>query len=412
MARMTQRIHRMGDAESSVRSDSPSRTNTWGVRQLLTHARGRYASWSMLTATLFLVFLANVALGAVRIDPGTVISVIATRCGTLLMDVPGLAALLSSIARLLEPVGFTNAVVSVKSNVLTEPSLRDESVIWYIRLPRTLLAACIGAGLAVAGAALQGIFRNPLADPGIIGVSAGASVGAVAAIVLGVSWFGIWTLPVFAFIAGSAVTFVVYSIARRGGRTEVVTLILAGVAISSMAGGTVGWLTTIATDAELRSITFWQMGSLGGAQWPQVGVVAACVAAGAVYLCRTANALNLLTLGEREARHLGVRVERLRGIAMFATAAMTGAAVSFAGAIGFVGLVVPHLVRLIWGPDHRQLLPKCIVLGAIVLMVADLVARLVVEPMELPVGVVMGLIGGPFFGWLLLRTRREQGGWA
>jgi len=238
----------------------------------------------------------------------------------------------------------------------------------------------------MTGATLQGIFRNPLADPGIIGVSSGAAVGAVFTIVTGIAWFGIWTLPLSAFLMALGVAMVVYAIARRGGRTEVVTLILAGVAISSLAGGVVGWLITIASDTELRSISFWQLGSLAGAQWSQVGIVALVTVAGGVFLLRQATPLNLLMLGEREARHLGVRVELLRGVAMFATAAMTGAGVAFAGAIGFVGLVVPHLVRLMSGPDHRQLLPRSAVLGAIVLMLADLTCRLGIAPMELPIG--------------------------
>lgn len=371
-----------------------------------------FGSWSILFALLLVVFLLNVGTGSVRIDPATVLSVIAGRLGDALMTVPLLSQWVSGVASLLERMGLGDEISFLQRSILVDASPRDESVIWYIRLPRTLLGATVGAGLAICGATLQGIFRNPLADPGIIGVSAGASVGAVAAIVLGISWFGIWTLPVFAFLAASVVTAVVYAIARREGHTEVVTLILAGVAVSSLAGGMVGWLTTIADDAQLRSISFWQMGSLGGAQWSYVGVVSVFVAIGGFWLGRTANALNLMTLGEREARHLGVRVERMRGIAMILTAAITGAAVSFAGAIGFVGLVVPHLVRLIWGPDHRQLLPRSVAVGAIVLMLADLVSRLVIEPMELPVGVVMGMVGGPFFGWLLIRTRRQQGGWA
>ncbi|MGN6030385.1 MAG: FecCD family ABC transporter permease, partial [Thermomicrobiales bacterium] len=259
---------------------------------------------------------------------------------------------------------------------------------------------------------LQGIFRNPLADPGLIGVSSGAALGAVTAIVLNVTILGIWTLPVFAFVAGLLVTGVVYLIARHDGRTEVVTLLLAGVAISAVIGAGVGLLITRATDQQIRTVTFWTMGSLGGTLWNQVWIVALVTAIGIAVVMRSGQALNLLVLGEREARHLGVHVERTRTILMFTTAAMTGVSVAFTGAIGFVGLVVPHLVRLWLGPDHRRLLPCAALTGASLLLIADLVSRTLVQPLELPIGVVTSLIGGPFFLWLLIRTRRQQGGWA
>ncbi len=392
-----------------------SPTNTAGFRpgaRLRRFAASRRGSWLVLIAALVVTLLLNIGLGAVRLDPRTIVSAISWRIGDLLMSAPVIAPVLSWAGESLDRIGLLDPLIGARDAMLVQVTQREDAVVWVIRVPRTLLGAAIGAGLAVAGATLQGIFRNPLADPGIIGVSAGAAVGAVFTIVAGITWFGIWTMPALAFVTALGVTMVVYAIARRGGRTEVVTLILAGVAISSMAGGLVGWLITVASDSELRSISFWQMGSLGGAQWPHVGVVSLVTAVGCLLLMRMATPLNLLMLGEREARHLGVRVERMRGIAMFTTAAMTAAAVSFAGMIGFVGLVVPHLVRLMSGPDHRQVLPRSAVLGAVVLMLADLFARLVAAPMELPIGVVMGIVGGPFFAWLLIRTRRESGGWA
>lgn len=398
MLLVRQRARRGAEATSAPHADASARRRYRALPAGQLNRIGSGLTWPLLLILLSAVLLVNIGLGAVRIDTASIVAVLAHRVVEALLAVPGMER--------------TVVAEGLRNWAQADVNPTQASVIWHIRLPRALLGALIGAGLGISGATLQGVFRNPLADPGIIGVSAGASVGAVAAIVLGIGWFGIWTLPIFAFVTASAVTMVVYAIARRGGRTEVVTLILAGVAISSVAGGFVGWLVTIADDEQLRNISFWQMGSLGGAQWPQVCVVATCVATGALYLTRTANALNIMTLGEREAQHLGLRVERIRRLAMFTTAAMTGAAVAFAGAIGFVGLVVPHLVRLLWGPDHRQLLPKSLVLGAIVLLLADLVSRLAVAPMELPVGVVMGLVGGPFFGWLLLRTRRSQGGWA
>ncbi|HEU0163435.1 MAG TPA: iron ABC transporter permease, partial [Thermomicrobiales bacterium] len=246
----------------------------------------------------------------------------------------------------------------------------------------------------------------------LIGVSTGASLGAVIAIVLNIGIWGIWTLPAFAFGGAMLVTLLVYLIARHEGKTEVVTLLLAGVAINAMIGAGVGLLITRANDQEIRSVTFWTMGSLGGALWNQSGIVFLATTIGVGVILRFAQALNLFVLGEREARHLGVRVERSRAIVMFTTAAMTGASVAFTGAIGFVGLVVPHLVRLWLGPDHRRLLPCAALLGATLMLFADLAARTIVQPMELPIGVVTSLIGGPFFIWLLLRTRRQQGGWA
>ncbi len=354
------------------------------------------ASWPLLIALALVVMILNVGLGSVRVDPHTVVSIVIYRIGDLAGGIPGVAGLVDWLG----------------DRALVVPDARDDSVVWFIRLPRTLLGAVVGAGLGVAGAALQGVFRNPLADPSLIGVSAGASVGAVTALALGVAWVGIWTVPTFAFAAALVVLGVVYALARRGGRTEVVTLILAGVAISSVASGAVGWVTAVAMDAGVGSTTFWQLGGLGAARWEQVGVVAATVAVGAVALTRFAPALNLLALGEREARHLGVDVERMRVAIMVVVTAITGAAVSFAGVIGFVGLVGPHLLRLAVGPDHRQVVPKSAAVGAIMLMLADMTSRLAVAPMELPVGVVTGLIGGPFFAWLLLRTRKEQGGWA
>lgn len=354
------------------------------------------ASWPMLVAMMIAVMILNVGLGSVRVDPHTILSVMIIRIGDLAGDIPGVAGLVDWL----------------HDTILIEPDARDDSVVWYIRLPRTLLGAVVGAGLGVAGAALQGAFRNPLADPGLIGVSAGAAAGAVAALALGVAWLGIWTVPAFAFVSALVVLGVVYALARRGGRTEVVTLILAGVAISSVASGAVGWVTAVAMDSGVGSTTFWQLGGLGAARWEQVGVVAATVAVGALVLILLAPALNLLALGEREAGHLGVDVERMRGLIMVVVAAITAAAVSFAGVIGFVGLVSPHLLRLAAGPDHRLVVPRSAAVGAILLMLADMTSRLAVAPMELPVGVVTGLIGGPFFAWLLVRTRKEQGAWA
>ena len=288
---------------------------------------------------------------------------------------------------------------------------QQDAVLWSIRLPRIVLAGLVGAGLALAGAVLQGVFRNPLADPSLIGVSSGAALGAVAAIVVGFNALGLAALPVAAFLGGMLAMLAVYRFARSGGRTEVVTLILAGIAMNAIAGAGTGLFIFVANDQQLRNIVFWTLGSLGGATWRSVMAVLPPIAIGVLLLPRWGRALNLLVLGEREARHLGVETERVRFVLVGLAALMTGAAVAVTGIISFVGLVVPHIIRLVAGPDHRLLLPASALAGASLLLLADLLARTVALPREVPLGVVTALAGGPFFLWLLHTTRREHGGW-
>jgi len=290
-------------------------------------------------------------------------------------------------------------------------SLAD-TVLWDIRFPRVALGVVVGAALAAAGACMQGSFANPLAEPGIVGVSSGAALGAVIQIAIGLTLAGTWSLAAFAFIGGLGTVALVYFSARSEGRTEVVTLVLAGVAINAFAGALIGLLTYLSTDEELRSITFWSLGSLAQATWAKVGVVAPLAAVGLAVAMMQARHLDLLALGERSARSLGVDVERLRIITLAVAALLTAASVAVSGVILFVGLVVPHLVRMVGGPSHRLLLPASALLGAVALTVADVVARTLVEPAELPLGVLTALIGSPFFFILLRRTRETQGGWA
>lgn len=287
-----------------------------------------------------------------------------------------------------------------------------ESVLWNVRLPRVTLALLVGASLGTAGALMQGVFGNPLAEPGVIGVSSGAAVGAVASISLGLTFLGTWTLTAGAFLAGLATVLLVYALSRAGGRTEVVTLILTGIAVNAFAGALIGLLVFFADNAQLTQITFWQLGSLAQATWPKVLAVLPCAAVGLAVAPRYARRLDLLALGERSARHLGVDVERLRLVLVLVVALLTAAAVAVAGIIAFVGLVVPHLLRMAAGPGHRFLLPGSALGGAVVLLAADLAARTVAAPAELPLGVLTALLGSPFFFWLLRRTRRGQGGWA
>ncbi|MDG9725786.1 FecCD family ABC transporter permease [Streptomyces sp. DH41] len=294
----------------------------------------------------------------------------------------------------------------------TELDRVAESVLWNVRFPRIVLALLVGASLGCAGALMQGVFGNPLAEPGVIGVSSGAAVGAVAAIAFGLNFLGDWTVSVFAFVSGLVTVLVVYAMSRSGGRTEVVTLILTGIAVNAFAGALIGLFLFFADTAAVNQITFWQLGSLAQATWPKVLAVLPCAAVGLGLAPLYARRLDLLALGERSARHLGVDVERLRIVLVLVIALLTAAAVSVAGVIGFVGLVVPHLLRMVAGPGHRFLIPGSALLGALVLLAADLAARTVADPAELPLGVLTALLGSPFFFWLLRRTRRRQGGWA
>ncbi|KAF0847008.1 FecCD family ABC transporter permease [Nocardia caishijiensis] len=286
-----------------------------------------------------------------------------------------------------------------------------EVTLWEVRFPRVVLAILVGAVLATAGALLQGVFANPLAEPGVIGVSAGAAVGAGTVIVIGGAFVAAWSIAAAAFVAGLVTTALVYVLSRSGGRTEVVTLILTGVAINAFAGGLIALLLFIATPAARDQIVFWQLGSLNGATWSAVGVVTTLAGIGILAAVLIAPRLDLLALGDSAARHLGVDVERLRRQVIVAVAVLTAAGVAFSGIILFVGLIVPHVVRMLVGPGHRVLVPLSAVMGAVVLLSADVAARTLVRNADLPLGMLTSLIGGPFFFWLLRRTRAKAGGW-
>lgn len=286
------------------------------------------------------------------------------------------------------------------------------AVLEVIRLPRIALGLLVGASLAVAGATMQGLFRNPLADPGLMGVSSGAALAAVAVIVLGQTLapgalvaLGSFALPAAAFAGGIGVTTLIYALGRRGGRVVVATMLLAGIAVNALAGAAIGVLTFISTDIQLRTLTFWTMGSLGGSTFGTIWPALLLMAAALVWMLRLARPLNVYLLGEREARHLGIDTDRLKHRAVLGTAMAVGAAVAVSGIIGFVGLVVPHLLRLMLGPDNRWVLPGSALLGAGLLTLADLAARMVLLPAELPIGLVTSIVGGPFFLWLLVRQR-------
>jgi iron complex transport system permease protein len=287
-----------------------------------------------------------------------------------------------------------------------------ESTLWVVRFPRIVMGLAVGAALAVAGAVMQAVFGNPLAEPGVVGVSSGAALGASAAIALGASVLGGPGVALFAFIGGLLATLLVYAVARAGGRTEVVTLLLTGIAVNAIAQAGIAFVLFVADTASREQIVFWQLGSLGGSRWDQVALVAIVAAVGIALALVLARRYDLLALGERNARHLGVDVERLRLVSIVLVALLTGAAVAFTGIIAFVGLVVPHLIRMIIGPAHRGLILASAVGGGALLVVADLLTRTLVAGAELPIGMLTSLVGGPFFFWLLYRQRRRSGGWA
>lgn len=293
---------------------------------------------------------------------------------------------------------------------------RDQLVLWSIRIPRILAAAVVGGLLATSGAIMQGLFRNPLADPALVGVSSGGAFAAASAIVLIDSSYGDAfrfmqnaILPLAAFLGSLVTTFVLYGIASRMGRTSIALFLLAGLAIAAIANAGLGLLVFIADDRQLRDITFWMLGSLSGATWSKAVTIAPVLVIGVFACFRIGRGLDLLVLGESEAFHSGVNVERLKQTSIVLISAMTGVAVSICGVVGFIGIVVPHLLRLMIGPGHRMLLPASALLGAILVVGADTLARTIVAPAEMPIGILTAAIGAPFFLAILLRQRGLAG---
>lgn len=343
------------------------------------------------------------------------------KAGLVLFAILAVAALVGAVAigplfihpaRVLEVMGEAWAGAPLGQGA----ALRERIVVMDVRLPRALLGAMVGAGTAVAGALMQGVFRNPLADPGLVGVAPGAAVAAAAFMVMGgalsaylpapIQGLG---LPLAAFIGSLVTTLLIARLATREGRTSVATLLFAGLALGAMASAGTGLLVFTASEQQTREFLFWTLGSLGGATWEKLAFtlpfILALIAA-APFLAR---GLDALALGEAEAFHAGFHVERLKRIAIILVAAGVGAAVAAAGVIGFIGLMVPHLARLALGPTHRVLLPASALLGAAVLLFADIAARMIAAPAELPIGIVTALVGAPFFLWLLLKRRALLG---
>ncbi|EUB97384.1 ABC-type transporter, integral membrane subunit [Rhizobium sp. CF080] len=288
-------------------------------------------------------------------------------------------------------------------------STQERVILEAVRLPRTALGLLVGAGLAVSGAMMQGLFRNPLADPGIVGVTSGAGLAAVAAIVLGngilapvAMVLGNQFLPLMAFFGGLFNTWMLYLIATRDGRTSTTSLILSGIAIGALSAALMGLMIVMADDRQLRDITFWSLGSLGGATFGRVLSILPFIGAVMIIMPFVARGLDALVLGDAAAFHMGIPVQRLKKIVIVAVAAACGSTVAVAGSIGFVGIVVPHLLRLVMGPSHRFLLPGSALGGGALLLIADSVARTVAAPAELPIGVITALFGAPVFLFLLL----------
>jgi len=303
-------------------------------------------------------------------------------------------------------------IVHFLHSLLTDDVDRAGLIIAQVRLPRVVFGLLVGAALGGSGAALQVMFRNPLADPSLIGISSGAAFGAVSAIVVGgtlapgfMTWASYYAVPAMAFAGAAGTTMLIVAIGQANGRVDVAMMLLAGIAINAIAQSGVGAMMFLADDQQLRTLTFWTLGSLAIAGWDALPVISVAILVPVGLLAVNGLSLNRLLLGDIEAAHLGVDVRRLKRLVVLSVALSVGTAVSFAGAIGFVGLVVPHLVRLLAGPDNRIVVPGSILGGAIVMVTADLVARTAAIPEDIPIGLVLGAVGGPFFLWLLVARK-------
>ncbi len=292
---------------------------------------------------------------------------------------------------------------------------QQAAVLLNIRLPRVLLGVLIGAGLGVSGAAIQGLFRNPLAEPGLIGISSGATLFAVLMIVMEVSVFkmlsgaiGFYALSVAAFVGACITTTIVYRLSTRNGKTITITLLLSGIAINALAGSFIGLLTYVATDDQLRTITFWSLGSLGGASWETVTGLLPFIAVPVFGLPFLAKSLNAMALGDAQALHMGVNILMVKRIIIVMATIAVGAAVAVAGTIGFIGLIIPHILRMTFTSDHRLVIPGSALLGAALLTLADLLARTIVVPAELPIGILTALIGTPVFMYIIISERNKN----
>ena len=350
-----------------------------GLQMNLKYKRGRIVLFGLFLLLVFIV-LVSADIGAVEISQKQIFAIIFKKIGI---------------------------------NLSTNFTIQQESTLFEIRLPRIILGGFVGAALGISGAAMQGLFRNPLADPSLIGISSGAALAATIVVIVG-DWVSIslppfvalFAFPIAAFVGAIITTIIIYRLSTIAGQTAVATLLLAGIAINALAQAFSGFLTFYATDTQIRSLTFWKLGSLGGGNWSSILAIAPFVLIPIFLFSKLARPLNALLLGESEAGHLGFNIEQIKKIIVVLVALSVGASVAFTGLITFVGLIVPHLLRLIIGPDHRYLLPGSALLGACLLLAADFAARTLVSPAEMPIGVLTAITGAPFFLWLLLRDRQ------
>ncbi len=307
---------------------------------------------------------------------------------------------------------FGSFEISLKKFFLGNLSQLEKEILYEIRIPRVLLSAIVGAALGLAGASLQGLFRNPLADPGLIGVSAGAALGAVLSIVIFSNlientFFGIYLLPISSVTGAFVVIFILYSLSKGFIYDGVTYMLLIGIAINALASVGIGVLTFVSDDAQLRGLTFWMMGSLANAQWNLVIPSIFIILLSIFWIIPQSRKIDIIQIGEIEASRLGINVKKLKFIVIMSSALMVGVSVSISGMIGFIGLVIPHLVRLIGGVNHNYLLIGSAFLGASLLILSDIISRIVIQPAELPVGLVTSAIGSPFFLWLVLRIKNS-----
>lgn len=341
-------------------------------------------------------------------EVGTILSVLAVALVLVML-------IALSIGQVTIPVKDIVMIMLYKAGLSAqEPDTVFETVLWSIRLPRIIMTVLIGAALAISGAAMQGLFRNLLVEPGLIGVSSGAALAVVTFVVFGSFLFtgsalGMsLVMPVAAFVGGFVATMLVMKIGQQLGKTNIAILILGGVAINALAGALMGLVIFYADENQLRMFTFWTLGDLGGASWQKVLITAPVLILSSVWMLTYQFPLNAIAIGEAEAFHMGVDVERVKKSIVFFSALAVGVGVSLAGIIGFIGLVVPHLVRVIFRADNRLVLPASLLGGPILLLLADLLARTLVAPTELPIGVVTALIGAPFFIFLLIRANHKN----
>lgn len=345
---------------------------------MLTMFKRKGAVFLIITGLLILVLLLSLIVGQVQIPASAIVQSFGAQLGLLQTDTPPLTA-------------------------------EQTAVLYHIRLPRMIVGALVGAALAVSGAVMQGVFGNPLADPGIIGVSSGAALGAVLAIALGFTAAGMYMMPIFALIGGLLSVTLTVLLAMRNGKIPVMVLLLAGVAVSILLGALTSGILTFMNEYKLREFLFWTVGGLDYRRWEHIYLSVGPIIIGILILFFLARHLNLLVLGEEESRSVGVPVMTLRLILLFVATLTTAFAVCISGSIGFVGLVVPHVMRLLLGPEHRVLLPASALAGALFLVGCDTIGRCIIPPLEIRVGIMTALIGAPYFLYLL-RSSQKRGG--